>query len=138
MVTGTLDPAHQVANITSVSPLRYLAPGSIPQLKATLDQWSGQCTSTLADLEAQIANVKEKARLRGQQEKKLQEKLNKLVEESDSKDPSRPKRSLGATGEPSSLVDDDNENGDAMDLDDNGRKGGNRSNKRGGFIGRFG
>lgn len=139
MVTGTLDPAHQVANITSVAPLRDLAPGSVPTLKATLDQWSSQCTSTLSDLEAHIASVKEKARFRGQQEKKVQDKLDKMVEEADSKDVSRPKRGLGAigSGPPGSFIDDDDENVDAMDLDDN-RK--NRSNKRGGFgmMGRFG
>lgn len=139
MVTGTLDPAHQVANITSVAPLRDLAPGSIPVLKATLDQWSSQCTSTLTDLEAQMASVKERARLRGQQEKKVQDKLDKMVEEAESKDVSRPKRGLGVIGGPSGFVDDDDENGDAMDLDNDGRKG-NRSNKRGGFsmMTRFG
>ncbi|TID26942.1 cop9 signalosome subunit 7 [Venturia nashicola] len=139
MVTGTLDPAHQVANITSVAPLRDLAPGSIPTLKATLDQWSGQCTSTLTDLEAHIASVKEKARFRGQQEKKVQDELDKMVEDAASKDVSRPKRGLGAigSGPTGAFIDDDDENVDAMDVDDNGRK--NRSNKRGGFgmIGRF-
>lgn len=139
MVTGTLDPAHQVANITSIAPLRDLAPGSIPTLTATLDQWSSQCTSTLTDLEAHIASVKEKARSRGQQEKKVQDELDKMVEEAASKDVSRPKRGLGAigSGPPGAFIDDDDENVDAMDVDDNSRK--NRANKRGGFgmMGRF-
>jgi len=139
LVTGTLDPAHQVVNITSVAPLRDLAPGSIPTLTATLDQWSKQCTSMLAELDAQIASVKQTARQNGEQNKKVQDKLDKMLAEAETKDnSSRPKRGAGALGGLLD-VDDDDENGDAMDLDDNGRRGSNRTNKRGGFgMGRFG
>jgi COP9 signalosome complex subunit 7 len=139
LVTGTLDPAHQVVNITSVAPLRDLAPGSIPTLTATLDQWSKQCSSMLAELEAQIASVKQTAHQNGQQNKKVHDKLDKMLAEAETKDQSRPKRGAGALG---ALVDvdDDDENGDAMDLDDNGRRGASRTNKRGGFgmMSRFG
>jgi len=139
LVTGTLDPAHQVVNITSVAPLRDLPPGSIPALTATLDQWSKQCTSMLTELEAQITNVKQTARQNGQQNKKVQDKLDKMLAEAETKDQSRPKRGAGALGGMVD-VDDDEENGDAMDLDDNGRRGANKTNKRGGFgmMGRFG
>jgi hypothetical protein len=92
----------------------------------------------LTELEAQIASVKQTARQNGQQNKKVQDKLDKMVAEADSKDnSSRPKRGAGTLG---GLVDvdDDEENGDAMDVDDNGRRGASRTNKRGGFgmIGR--
>jgi hypothetical protein len=93
----------------------------------------------LAELQAQIANVKETARKNGQQDKKVQDRLEKMMAEAETKDQSRPKRGAGALG---ALVDvdDDDENGDAMDLDDNVRRGPNRTNKRGGFgmMGRFG
>lgn len=91
----------------------------------------------LEELEAQIASVKQTALQHGQQNQKVQNQLEKMIADADSKDGSRPKRGLGAIGGPVEN-DDDDENGDAMDLDDNGRRGGNRTNKRGGFVmGRF-
>jgi hypothetical protein len=93
----------------------------------------------LAELEAQIASVKQTAHQNGQQNKKVHDKLDKMLAEAETKDQSRPKRGAGALG---ALVDvdDDDENGDAMDLDDNGRRGASRTNKRGGFgmMSRFG
>ena len=93
----------------------------------------------LAELDAQIASVKQTARQNGEQNKKVQDKLDKMLAEAETKDnSSRPKRGAGALGGLLD-VDDDDENGDAMDLDDNGRRGSNRTNKRGGFgMGRFG
>ncbi|KAI9848269.1 MAG: hypothetical protein M1837_000533 [Sclerophora amabilis] len=61
LLTAKLSPVTQLVHITSLSPLRDLAPGSVPHLTRTLEAWEGRCTSVLGDLEAQIANVKRRA-----------------------------------------------------------------------------
>jgi len=58
LITGALDPANQRLSVTSVSPLRDLAPGSIPNLQSALVAWSARCDDALAELEAQVAVVK--------------------------------------------------------------------------------
>ena len=47
----------------------------------SLREWSGRCTSTLEDLEAQIANIKAAAAKRHADKKAWTEKTAKLVEE---------------------------------------------------------
>jgi hypothetical protein len=94
----------------------------------------------LEELEAQIADVKRNARLKGQQQARVQKLLDEKLADAETKEQSsRPKRGAGALGSLQD-VDDEEENGDAMDLDNDGRRGGTRTSKRGGFgmMSRFG
>ncbi|RWA07573.1 hypothetical protein EKO27_g7540 [Xylaria grammica] len=76
-----LDPRNGVVRVSSVSPLRDLAPGSIPLILNSLREWSGRCTSTLEDLEAQIASIKAAAAKRHSDKKAAAEQSARLVEE---------------------------------------------------------
>ncbi|ETS75184.1 hypothetical protein PFICI_13668 [Pestalotiopsis fici W106-1] len=79
LIQAQLDPRNQAVLVSSVSPLRDLAPGSIPSMLANLQEWSGRCTSTLADLEAQIQAIKETAAARHLEKKQWKEETDKLV-----------------------------------------------------------
>ncbi|KAJ4292656.1 hypothetical protein N0V90_009319 [Kalmusia sp. IMI 367209] len=54
-------PCPPVVAVTSVAPLRDLAPGSLPILQQTLSTWSQRCDSALQDLELRAAEVKKAA-----------------------------------------------------------------------------
>jgi COP9 signalosome complex subunit 7 len=131
LVTGTLDPARQLVNITSVAPLRDLAPGSIPALAATLATWSAQCTSMLATLDADVQRIKIEAKKSGQQKERVQTLLDEKTAAAEKEETSRPKRGAGAL---EGMLNLDDEDDDAMDLDQNeGGRGQRRNAKRGGF-----
>ncbi|KAJ9646333.1 hypothetical protein H2199_002382 [Coniosporium tulheliwenetii] len=117
LVTCTLDPAHNSIAITSVAPLRDLAPGSIPALSATLEAWSARCEDALQALEA---------------EKEAVEAAEREVERGGSGGGGGEKRAAGP-GE---------EEGGEMDVDEVGGFGGGqganqarRSTKRGPGVG---
>lgn len=80
LVEAQLDPRHQTVQVSSVSPLRDLAPNSIPDMLTALRTWSGRCTSTLADLEAQVAGIREAARLRHEEAQAWEQTQARLVE----------------------------------------------------------
>ncbi|KAI8933764.1 hypothetical protein NX059_009476 [Plenodomus lindquistii] len=108
LITATLDPAHSLVSVTSISPLRDLAPGSLPALQTTLQSWSQRCDSALADLEAQVEKVKKEAVDR----EKVRRKKERAVE-----------AALQAEGEKGNgkraIVGGD----DAMDIDDDNTGG---------------
>ncbi|KAK6069286.1 PCI domain-containing protein [Seiridium cupressi] len=79
LIQAQLDPRNQAVLVSSVSPLRDLAPGSIPSMLANLQEWSSRCTSTLADLEAQIKAIRDTAAARHSEKKQWQEKTDSLV-----------------------------------------------------------
>ncbi|KAI1502996.1 hypothetical protein F5X99DRAFT_407553 [Biscogniauxia marginata] len=81
LIEAQLDPRNQTVHISSVSPLRDLAPNSIPSVLASLRAWSGRCTSTLSDLEAQIAAIRAAAAQRHADKKAWDATQAKLVEE---------------------------------------------------------
>ncbi|KAI1288734.1 PCI domain-containing protein [Xylaria venustula] len=81
LVDAQLDPRNGFVRISSVSPLRDLAPGSIPSMLSSLREWSGRCTSTLEDLEAQIASIRAAAAKRASDKKAWDEQIAKLVED---------------------------------------------------------
>lgn len=58
LLTGTLNSKSQIVTVSSVAPLRDLAPGSIDAMVKELADWSQRCDSVLADLDAEIAKVK--------------------------------------------------------------------------------
>lgn len=80
LVYGTLDPYNQVVNLTSVAPLRDMPPNSIPDLLTTLHTWAARCTSTLSELEAQIASIRNSAKTAALEEKEWKEYVDKLHE----------------------------------------------------------
>jgi COP9 signalosome complex subunit 7 len=128
LITATLDPAHSLISVTSVAPLRDLAPGSLPALQSTLQAWSQRCDSALADLEAQVEKVKKEAVDREKVRRKKDRALEAALQASEEK--ATGKRNLtGHGGE------------DAMDIDeDGGSSRTTRGSKRGpanfGFGGR--
>ncbi|KAF2813061.1 uncharacterized protein BDZ99DRAFT_473784 [Mytilinidion resinicola] len=70
LLTATLDPAHGLVNVSSISPLRDLAPGALPALSATLAAWSARAGGALDELDAQIAGVRRAAVLREKERRK--------------------------------------------------------------------
>lgn len=109
LITATLDPAHSLVSVTSIAPLRDLAPGSIPAMQTTLQAWSQRCDSALADLEAQVEKVKKEAVDREKmRRKKEQAREATLAMPTDDKSQGN-KRGLMGLG-----------SDDAMDIDDEG------------------
>jgi len=123
LLTATLDPARALVSVTSISPLRDLAPGSLPALQSILQSWSKRCDSALADLEAQADKVKKEAvdreRLRRKKEQAIEAALHAEADKGTGK--------RGVTG----MGGDD-----AMDIDDeNGTSRGTKGLKRDGHVG---
>ena len=110
-MTATLDPAHSRVTVTSISPLRDLAPGSVPALQSTLAIWSTRCDAALADLEAQVEKVKSDA----VQREKMRRKKERAIEVQTSDEKGAGKRGPEMRG---GFGDDD-----AMDIDQEGGSG---------------
>ncbi|CAK3950555.1 COP9 signalosome complex subunit 7 [Lecanosticta acicola] len=125
LITGTLNPAAQTVIITSVAPLRDLAPGSVQSMIAELQAWSGRCDSVLADLEAEIRKVKTEAGNRAKREARAEKQI-KAVTDVGEKGGSGPGRVLGTNSSGHNVrgatkrdqADDDYEDDDAMDVDE--------------------
>lgn len=75
LLTATLNPAAQTVVITSVAPLRDLAPGSVDQLLGELSAWSGRCDSVLADLQAEILWIEAEAVKRAAREQRKEKQI---------------------------------------------------------------
>jgi len=161
LLTGTLDPYNQVISISSVSPLRDLPPNSIPSMLLVLSEWSSRCTSTLSDLERQIASIKAEALRRHRDEVEWAAHVEKLMENTKSGQSkesheggsgttsggggfSLRRFGLGGGGSKRGNGDVDDLDMDVdEDMDDDGGDGGRReglrsSKKRGGFLPGFG
>lgn len=80
LLHATLDPARQAVSVTSVAPLRDLAPGTIPDMISALQGWAGRCQSTLGDLEEQIKSIRDAATVREREKRASDKKLQTLVE----------------------------------------------------------
>ncbi|KLU87999.1 COP9 signalosome complex subunit 7a [Magnaporthiopsis poae ATCC 64411] len=52
LVQAKLDPAARCVRVSSIAPLRDLAPGAVPGMIEALRAWSGRCVEGLAALEA--------------------------------------------------------------------------------------
>ncbi|KAI8724644.1 PCI domain-containing protein [Fusarium sp. LHS14.1] len=94
LLHATLDPARAAVQVTSVAPLRDLAPGAIPDLATALKAWSDRCTSTLSDLETQIKDIQTTATARQREQRAADDKLKQQV--SDAQEGSA--RAFGMTG----------------------------------------
>ncbi|KAL5120411.1 hypothetical protein ACEQ8H_001701 [Pleosporales sp. CAS-2024a] len=111
LITATLDPAHERISVTSVAPLRDLAPGSLPALQSTLRAWSRRCDAALTDLEAQVEKIKREAVDREKVRRKKERALE-AVTLANGEDKAGAKRGPGGFG-----------GDDAMDIDDEGGSG---------------
>ena len=83
LISGTLNPLSQRADISSVAPLRDLPPNSLPTLVSSFEAWEARCGSVLSELEARVQEVKKEAR--GKAEKQrfydgVREELIEVVE----------------------------------------------------------
>ncbi|KAI0183148.1 PCI domain-containing protein [Xylaria flabelliformis] len=81
LVDAQLDPRNARVHISSVSPLRDLEPGAVPSMLNALREWSARCSTTLVDLDEQVASIKAAATKRHNNKKAWTEQLAKLVEE---------------------------------------------------------
>lgn len=80
LIEATLDSYNKRVLISSISPLRDLPPDSIPVMLSTLQQWSERCTTTLSELEAQIAEIKTQAARRAKEDREWSAHVEKLME----------------------------------------------------------
>ncbi|KAM0430519.1 hypothetical protein ACHAPT_005868 [Fusarium lateritium] len=94
LLHATLDPARAAVQVSSVAPLRDLAPGAIPDMATALKTWSDRCTSTLGDLETQIKDIRTAAAARQREQRAADDKLKQHV--SDVQESAT--RSFGMTG----------------------------------------
>ncbi|KAF2189184.1 hypothetical protein K469DRAFT_723943 [Zopfia rhizophila CBS 207.26] len=108
LLNATLDPANALVSVTSISPLRDLAPGSLPTLQSTLRTWSQRCDSALANLEAQISEVKRAAVVRERERRKKERGLELTMASMEEKGAG--KRGMSGLGE-EDLMDIDQEGG---------------------------
>lgn len=140
MLNATLNPTSQTVVITSVAPLRDLAPGSLSAMISELSAWSGRCDSVLSSLEAEIEKVKSDAKKRAAREGKAEKQI-KAVTEAGEKSAGmgqiggKASQNLRNTRGRDEVDDDDDE--DAMDLDGNGLGGGGGKKRSGGAFGRL-
>ncbi|KAI9816954.1 MAG: hypothetical protein M1832_004938 [Thelocarpon impressellum] len=61
LLSAKLSPSNKTVQVSSVAPLRDLAPGSVPRLAETLDAWDARCTALVRDLQTQIGAIKTRA-----------------------------------------------------------------------------
>jgi COP9 signalosome complex subunit 7 len=81
LINATLDPAHETVQIHSVAPLRDVNPSSVPALLSSLRTWSAATEETLADIELQINNIRQKANMRAEDKRESDARLADLIEE---------------------------------------------------------
>ncbi|KAJ4358334.1 uncharacterized protein N0V89_002916 [Didymosphaeria variabile] len=124
LLTATLDPAHSVVSVTSVAPLRDLAPGSLPALQATLANWSNRCGSALEDLELRVAEVRKAAVEREMLRRKKERALEVMLQLSEDKGKGGGQRR-------------DEGYEDMMDVDEQGGSGRQTRGMKRGFAGGF-
>ncbi|KAL8768048.1 MAG: hypothetical protein Q9209_005591 [Squamulea sp. 1 TL-2023] len=131
LLVAKLNTQSQRIDVSSVSPLRDLRPGKVPQLISTLDTWNGRCVSVLDDLETQIKEVRQKALERRKREQRDEAAVEKFVGQA-LKEKGKAGEKRGAQeavgGGPTSAGDGN----DGMDLDEKAGPGRPRGAKRGG------
>lgn len=140
LLTAKLDPKSQRVDVSSVSPLRDLCPGRVPQLVQTLNRWDARCVSVLGELETQVADVKAKALERRRREQRDEAAVEKLVsqgEKAKTRSQDEKGKVVGKRGAQEVAGDKGPLTGDAndeMDLDDGKGLGRTRGAKRGGGM----
>lgn len=89
LLDAKLNPLRSVVQVSSVAPLRDVQPATVPSIVATLQNWSQRCDATLAEIEANIANIKREA-ARKANEKREWDRTFQAVVKAESSDPSDP------------------------------------------------
>ena len=140
LLAATLNPAAQTVVITSVSPLRDLAPGSIGSMMAELEAWSSRCEGVLGDLEAEIARVTAEAAKRSAGERKTDRQVRAVTE--DDKKGGSSLGGIGGRGGHNARggrkdYDEDPDDEDGMDVDGGMGAGGGKKRSAGGGGGGF-
>ena len=80
LITATIDPARSVIQVSKVSPLRDLSPGSVPDMVTALRNWEQRCASTLEDLETQMQAIRATAVKRERRKQLNDDKLKLAVQ----------------------------------------------------------
>ncbi|KAM0298909.1 hypothetical protein HYE67_009490 [Fusarium culmorum] len=81
LLHATLDAARATVQVSSVAPLRDLAPGAIPGMAAALKTWYGRCTTTLSDVELQIKEIRTTAAARQREQRAADERLQQAMQD---------------------------------------------------------
>ncbi|KKY29802.1 putative cop9 signalosome complex subunit 7a [Diaporthe ampelina] len=89
LLNAKLNPLRSVVQVSSVAPLRDVQPGTVPSIVATLQKWSQRCDATLAEIEANIANIKREA-ARKANDKREWDRTFQAVVKAETSDPSDP------------------------------------------------
>lgn len=134
LITATLNPTAQTVVITSVAPLRDLAPGSVTQLLGELSAWSGRCDAVLADLQAEVARIEANAVKRAAREQSKEKQIRAATEVSEKTGTVGGLRSMVRQSSKVEADDDD----DAMEVDAVGTSNGSRKRSAGKSGGKFG
>ncbi|KAI4169042.1 MAG: hypothetical protein LQ343_005975 [Gyalolechia ehrenbergii] len=138
LLSAKLNTQAQRVDVSSVSPLRDLRPGSIPTLMSALDNWNSRCVSVLEDLENQVREVKQKALVRRKKEERDEAAVDKLVTEAKKVVPVNPLEKGKVSGGKRGAQDSGTavgEGNDEMELDEGRGLGRMRGPKRGGSGG---
>lgn len=133
-MTATLNPAAQTVVITSVSPLRDLAPGSVGTMIAELGGWSQRCDSVLGELEAEIAKVKANAWKRRREELRAEKQVKAVMEAEKGGNAGGLGRGGHNTRGTTRGWQDDDDDDDAMDVDGGMAMGGKKKGGPGAAI----
>jgi COP9 signalosome complex subunit 7 len=135
LLSATLNPTAQTVVVTSVAPLRDLAPGSISELLGELSAWSGRCDAVLADLQAEVARIEANALKRAAREQSKEKQIRAATEVSEKTGVVGGLRSMGSRQ--SSKIEEVDD--DAMEVDGVGSNGSRKRSavgKSGGKLGR--
>lgn len=80
VLAARLNPARQEVQVSSVAPLRDVAPPTIPSLVAVLQQWSARCDATLAELERNMATIRADAAVALERKREAESYVEAAVE----------------------------------------------------------
>lgn len=130
LITATLNPNAQTVVITSVAPLRDLAPGSVGQLLGELSAWSGRCDSVLADLQSEIAKIEANAAKRAANEQRKEKQIRAATETTEKVGAAGPLRSSGRQSSKLESMVGEADDEDAMEVDTFGTSSGTGGRKR--------
>lgn len=89
LLDAKLNPLRSVVQVSSVAPLRDVQPATVPSIVATLQNWSQRCDATLAEIEANIANIKREA-ARKANDKREWDRTFQAVVKAETSDPTDP------------------------------------------------
>lgn len=112
LLVATLDPAHQTVRVSSVAPIRDIAPGSVAGMLAELSRWSTSCDTVLAGLSADMDNVRARARERARRDLRRHREVDAAAGVAEDM-----AKGVGTSGEVGQSGGFDSLDADAMDID---------------------